>query len=274
MNLIYLDESGNTGVNLQDPDQPVFTLCALLVPEAKWQPIDSEIQKVIETQTPFDFQGDFEIHATELRNGTGAWKGIPHKQRLDCRDALLDVLVRHELCIFAKSTEKKRYASWCHRAFGSDIVVNPHIPAHVLLSQNLNQHLKNLGKEELGILIHDENKDVDMEIETFIRMLQADSGVLRLERILEKGFFISSKQSRLLQMADLCAFYVRKDQEQKAGKSITGADQLALEAIHKLMRSSETDLGEALQWLKTHIKKRSGEGPHGTESPRGGRSRR
>jgi Protein of unknown function (DUF3800) len=33
MYLIYLDESGNTGNNLQETQQPVFVLAALLVPE-------------------------------------------------------------------------------------------------------------------------------------------------------------------------------------------------------------------------------------------------
>lgn len=274
MNLIYLDESGNTGVNLRDSEQPVFTLCALLIPETKWHLIDAEIQNIIESLTPFDFRGDFEIHAKDLRNGTGAWKGIPHQVRIDCRDALFGVLVRHEVRLFAKSTEKKQYASWCHRNFGSDIVVNPHIPAHVLVSQTLNQYLKGLGDRELGILIHDENKDVDKEIETFIRILQADSGILKLERILEKGFFINSKQSRFLQMADLCAFYIRKDEEQKNGKRISGADQQALPLLHQILHSTETDLDDALRWLTDHIKKRSGEGPLRTESPGGGRSRR
>jgi hypothetical protein len=33
MNLVYLDESGNTGTNLSDPQQPVFVLAAQVVNE-------------------------------------------------------------------------------------------------------------------------------------------------------------------------------------------------------------------------------------------------
>lgn len=37
MHLIYIDESGNTGKNLADPQQPVFVLGALVIPEGSWQ---------------------------------------------------------------------------------------------------------------------------------------------------------------------------------------------------------------------------------------------
>ena len=33
MHLISLDESGNTGTDLKDPQQPIFVLAALIVPE-------------------------------------------------------------------------------------------------------------------------------------------------------------------------------------------------------------------------------------------------
>ena len=36
MHFIYLDESGNTGNNLNDVTQPIFVLGALIVPEEKW----------------------------------------------------------------------------------------------------------------------------------------------------------------------------------------------------------------------------------------------
>lgn len=274
MNLIYLDESGNTGVNLRDPQQPVFTLCAIVVPERKWHVLDAEIQKVVESFIPSVFLDGFEIHAKDLRNGTGMWKGVSHQQRIACRDALLGVLIDHGVKLFAKSTEKRYDSSWCRHHFGSDIVVNPHIPAHVLLAQTLNTFLKDSGDCELGILIHDENKVVDREIEAFIRILQADTGILKLERILEKGFFINSKQSRLLQMADLCALYIRKDEEEKCGKPITGADRQAVALLKAIRHEAQSDMDQALDWLTNYIKKRSGEGPFRAESHKGGRSRR
>jgi Protein of unknown function (DUF3800) len=43
MQLVYLDESDNTGSNLQETQQPIFVLAALLVPEAKWLQLEKEL---------------------------------------------------------------------------------------------------------------------------------------------------------------------------------------------------------------------------------------
>ncbi len=43
MHLIYLDESGNTGGNLGDSEQPVFLLGALMVPEECWQDLERDL---------------------------------------------------------------------------------------------------------------------------------------------------------------------------------------------------------------------------------------
>jgi hypothetical protein len=37
MHLVYFDESGNSGNNLNDAEQPIFVLGALIVPETCWQ---------------------------------------------------------------------------------------------------------------------------------------------------------------------------------------------------------------------------------------------
>jgi len=44
MYLIYFDESGNTGNKLNDPQQPLFVLCALAVPEDKWLQVEQDLQ--------------------------------------------------------------------------------------------------------------------------------------------------------------------------------------------------------------------------------------
>ena len=43
MHLVYLDESGNTGTDLKNAQQPVFALAALIVPEACWQSLEQEL---------------------------------------------------------------------------------------------------------------------------------------------------------------------------------------------------------------------------------------
>jgi hypothetical protein len=56
------------------------------------------------------------------------------------------------------------------------------------------------------------------DIEKSIKVLRGAAGSLRLAQIVEKGFFIDSEKSRVLQLCDLCALSVRKKEEAKEGK--------------------------------------------------------
>lgn len=47
MHLIYLDESGNSGNNLGDPQQPIFVLGALVVPEACWLALEKDLELIL-----------------------------------------------------------------------------------------------------------------------------------------------------------------------------------------------------------------------------------
>ncbi len=95
MHLIYLDESGNSGNNLTDPQQPVFVLGALIVPETKWVSIETSILQVVSDYFDGSIADNFEIHATDIRNGTRHFKGVPLKDRVDLRDKLIQIAIDH-----------------------------------------------------------------------------------------------------------------------------------------------------------------------------------
>ncbi|MCL2647488.1 MAG: DUF3800 domain-containing protein [Phycisphaerales bacterium] len=50
MQLAYLDESGNTGLNFNDPQQPIFVLCAMLVAEDKWQSLEHDLCTILDAR--------------------------------------------------------------------------------------------------------------------------------------------------------------------------------------------------------------------------------
>ena len=52
MHLVYLDESGNTGKDLKDLQQPVFVLAALIVPETCWQNLEADLEMSLRSYFP------------------------------------------------------------------------------------------------------------------------------------------------------------------------------------------------------------------------------
>ena len=47
MKLCYLDETGYTGRNFLDPQQPYFILTVVIVDSAQWRVVNDEIMKVV-----------------------------------------------------------------------------------------------------------------------------------------------------------------------------------------------------------------------------------
>ena len=86
MHLIYLDESGNTGTNLKDSQQPIFVLAGLIVPETCWQQLETDLETALWRTPgliPFD---EVEVHCGDLRMGRGSFKGFDLRVRIDLRN--------------------------------------------------------------------------------------------------------------------------------------------------------------------------------------------
>jgi hypothetical protein len=254
MHLIYLDESGNSGNNLQEKQQPVFVLAALVVPEQKWLQLESELQAGIDESFPDPRPGGFEIHANELINPRGFFRQFPIKHRLDFFQAWMALAEKHELRVICRAIAKKRYARWLLESFGAGVVINPHVAAFPLVAQVLNDYLRSLPGGPLGILISDENKDVMHGVEKSIRLLRGDAAGLRLSQIIEKGFFIDSRTSLLLQLCDLCAFCLRRLEEQKAGVPIKPLDRDCIPWVKPLIYRAVEPLADGLTWLRQQQK--------------------
>lgn len=250
MYLVYFDESGNSGNNLADPQQPVFVLGALIVPETSWQAVETDLEAALNPHLPAPRATDFEVHAGDLRQGTGYFKGVPVATRLALRDQWLGVAAKHGLRFIYRAITKSRYDRWMKSTFGHHIVINPHLAAFPLVAQVANNYLRGLSKDALGIIISDDNREVVGDIERFLKLLRAESGALRLDRIIEKGFFIDSKKSLLIQLADLCALHARKEEERKIGLPVKSIDDTGIALLQGLIHRGEESFPDVIQWLQ------------------------
>lgn len=250
MHLIYFDESGNTGNNLEDAQQPVFVLGALVVPETAWLKVEQELEAALEKHLPAPRPADFEVHAGDLRQGTRLFNGVPLATRLGLRDDWLAIAAANQLQFTFRAIVKKRYQRWMEGVFGKGVSVNPHLAAFPLIAQVVNNLLRDAGPSTLGIFISDDNREVVGDIERFLKLLRADPGTLRLDRIIEKGFFIDSTKSLLLQLADLCTFQARKNEERKLGLPPKAVDDRGIALIEPLTHRGQEAFPDVIQWLE------------------------
>jgi hypothetical protein len=248
MYLVYFDESGNSGNNLNDPEQPIFVLGALIVPESCWQALERDLESTLVAHFPHIAASGEEIHSGDLRGSRGAFKGVPVPQRVALRDAWLEVAKGHDLKFVYRSIEKKRYQKWMHDTFGVGVAINPHIAAFPLVAQVVNRHLAR--HRELGMFISDENKEIVRDVEKSLRQLRLSAGPLKLSQVVEKGFFIDSSKSRILQLCDLCVLHARKKEEVQAGMPEKPFDVEGIKLIGPLILRGNEQIWDVLEWLK------------------------
>jgi hypothetical protein len=249
MHLVYLDESGNTGTDLKDAQQPVFVLSALIVPETCWQALETDLEAVLASVFPSQPLDYLEVHGGDLRGGRAQFKGVPLAARIALRDEWLKVAQKHPLTLVYRAIVKKRFERWMHQTFGTGVAINPHVAAFALVSRVVDDYLASLPGKALGMFISDENKEITHDVEKSIKILRGSVGSLRLSQIVEKGFFIDSKKSRVLQLCDLCALSARKKEESKVGITLKGFDQEGVDLIEPLIHRGNEALVDVLAWL-------------------------
>ena len=120
MHLIYMDEPGNTGVDLNDSAQPVFVLGGWLVPEDRWLQLETDLNALGDQFFPAPRPDNFELHATELINSRGYIRQFAIDHRLKFFQQALLIAAGHQLHFVYRAIIKKRFAKRLRR-FGGNV---------------------------------------------------------------------------------------------------------------------------------------------------------
>lgn len=144
---------------------------------------------------------------------------------------------------------------WSQSTFGAGVFINPHVAAFPLVARVVNDYLKSLTGSPLGIFISDENREVVGDIEKAIRILRGMEGTLKLGQIIEKGFFIESEKSLVLQLCDLCVYTARRREERKSGLPVKPIDEGAIPLIEPFIHVGDERFADVNAWLTAEQKK-------------------
>jgi Protein of unknown function (DUF3800) len=93
MHFFYLDETGDTGTDLENAEQPIFVLGGVTVSDKSWRRATDAVQDIITDFFNRAVPDGFELHAHELVAHQGPF--AEHSQE-DCNAlalALLDVVI-------------------------------------------------------------------------------------------------------------------------------------------------------------------------------------
>lgn len=212
MYLMYLDESGSTGTDYDNPQQKVFTLAGICLPDEDWYDLNYEIQK-----RKYQISSDlikYEIHANDIFQASkNSKKGFDFRKNsiednLCILEQLVNLIVDFELPIFSVVINKPNFKKFLNKTHGTSIKIDPYLYAFSFLSIDYNNYL--ILKNKNGMILLDENNNITDSIENLYSKLLIDNFENDTNNIIENALFLESKKNNFIQLADVCNFYINK----------------------------------------------------------------
>ena len=224
MYLVYLGESGNTGTSLKDPNQPHHVYVGLMVHEDQWNEIKVVFSRICdiylgrslgEAGTPAELQ------TADIVQGKGLFSSWTKTRRLQFVDALLDILVQRQTPLIVSYVDKQEFASagqtdnqrrwrgpwepaFSRLVFSLDIYMDE---MNMTLMSSEEMHSGEPWKiKERAAIIADAGKDVGPQLQQLLKTeIDLPTGA-----VLENIHFIRSQDSHCTQLADMCAYFLRR----------------------------------------------------------------
>jgi len=210
MLICYLDESGNTGKRLNDPDQPIHLLAAVMVREDRLREMADRLNDLADaapTSEPL-----VEYHGDQLFHGTGPWQGTSPDLRIREYSKALSVMSEVD-------------AGVAHASINKPLLVggqNPHLLALQFLTEKIERWLRRQRDElsKRALLVADHNHEHDEYTFDLIQEMQAVGGPvgeyerlnISLDHIVDGVYFADSERSWGIQLADLVAFVLNRSE--------------------------------------------------------------
>jgi hypothetical protein len=247
MYLVYVDESGNTGGNLLDPQQPVHFLAAVFVSEEMWQTGYGQWRAVVRPVAERSCAAarlalPGELHAVHVYHGSGAFRGVPREERQRIITAVLRMLPEYRLDVVYSACSKGRLQRegmrlqlWPERAVASGAggqisEQQPGAFAWFNLLWACQLHLQQMAPQGRALLIADRSV-----LAPFVRrairahgftfapqgtglpvgaglpfVVEMAAGVDAFTNLLDTVHFVDSHESPYIQLADFVAYFIMR----------------------------------------------------------------
>lgn len=197
--LFYVDESRDRG------PKGHLLFAGLLADGDQVAAVESELKTIAENAWDDGLaRWGTELHAAEIFGGVRAWHKGTIDQRIDLLDDVLSVLVNKDIEVIARGANltrfKKNYAGDPYRWEFSNLL------------ERLNERLR--ARNERGLVISDEQSQhregIQRDVANSKELGTGGYRSQKLERILDTAHFVDSKLSRMIQLADMSAFILRR----------------------------------------------------------------
>ncbi len=197
MYLLYADESGA----LTDPNQDYFILAGVAIFERHTHWVEQDLIDIAKrfTDDPFEI----EFHGSPMRSGREDWRSVSVDDRLTAAKDVLAVCKKRKLKIFASVINKSQ-------ASGIDILESSFEQVSSRFDMFLKRCYRKNNQRQRGLMILDKSS-TEIQIQNLSRSFKFDGHTWgQLKNFSEVPLFIDSKASKLMQLADMIAFALKR----------------------------------------------------------------
>jgi hypothetical protein len=222
MHLCYVDESGSTGKDLRNRQQPVFVMAGILVSDEKWRKTERSVMDLVGKATGGPVPEGFELHACQLLSpeGQGPFEGWDRQKRNELALSILDLLQERKHQVLLQQVHKPRMAGAVipRGAYG----IEWKYPWDVCLAAMFTlfeEYLRSTrtGRSSSGMMIIDHEQAYLALVRDRSKERRRAGGWRQLRKVMEIGYSAVSHANPMIQLADLVAFTERKWAESEAG---------------------------------------------------------
>ncbi|HET7463202.1 MAG TPA: DUF3800 domain-containing protein [Longimicrobium sp.] len=208
MYLVFTDGSGNTGMQLDHPTSTSYHLVALAVHGSRARALEDDATNVLAR-----YFGDqcrcpgFECKGSDLYRGQGPCATMRPADRVALYGELLGLLQEHGASLMWVCIDKPRLA----RRYATPM--HPHKLAFIFLVEQIEKFLRQ--RRDYGLIVSDEEKEMENQvIEDLSRYKEIGTSFgfdpVELTRVVDNVHWVRSHNSRLMQLADLCAYLCQR----------------------------------------------------------------
>ncbi|WP_457859311.1 DUF3800 domain-containing protein [Pseudomonas aeruginosa] len=221
MHFFYLDESGDSGANLNDQQQPIFVLGGLSIADKKWNNTKEKLDEIIDSYFKGNTPAGFEIHSHELLSphGQGFFNNHPINDRLTLVRSLLGLIEQlgHQVHFFAVEKSCLDQSNCQYQTVFN--TKHPYLLSFDYLITYMNWHVKeNLGQSARGMIVLDEKEEHHESVEAIIQNRRFEVPAnQKVKWIVEFSHPIDSCKNPMIQLSDLIVLCIRRFLEIEKG---------------------------------------------------------
>lgn len=149
---------------------------------------------------------DTELHGYELMEGAGPWAALKRmpRARIGIYDDALRVIARHTDSVIIRGIKQPP------PAHSPAQIVHPHVAASLLLFESLDRYCEE--RDDIMVMVADEHAQY-AAVRKSLRDARHRARTPRLLNLIDTCHFVASRDSRLVQAADLVAYIYRRQRE-------------------------------------------------------------